>query len=92
MVCSAADPSKEIRPMIIPLLPSDKLAIIAVRRDGVKVARYRQIGPYVYEVEYATNWQALEKEAIQTVEEQIGAIVEDADYPCPRDLAAQAVW
>jgi hypothetical protein len=78
--------------MIIPLLPSDKLPIIAVRRDGVKVARYRQIGPYIYEVEYATNWQTLEEEAIQAVEEQIGAIVEDADYDCPSALAGKAIW
>jgi hypothetical protein len=91
-VCSAADPSKEICNMIIPLLPSDKLAIIAVRRDGVKVARYRQIGAYIYEVEYAANWQALEADAINAVEAQIGAIVEDADYPCPPELAAKAIW
>jgi hypothetical protein len=78
--------------MIIPLLPSDKLAIIAVRRDGVKVARYRQIGPYIYEVEYASNWQALEAEAIHAAEAQIGAIVEDADYPCPSALAVKATW
>jgi hypothetical protein len=75
-----------------PVIPQDGRVIIAVRRRRAQVARYRQIGAYWYEVEIAQNWQALEAAAVAVVEGQIGAIVEDEDYPCPPELAAQAVW
>jgi hypothetical protein len=75
-----------------PIIPSDKLVIIAVRQRRVQVSRYRQTGRFTYELETAANWKALEAEAVRAVEDMIGAIVENADYPCPPGLAAKARW
>jgi hypothetical protein len=78
--------------MIYPVVPEDKKVIIAVRSQRCKVARYRELAPYRFRVQYATNWQALEPDAQRAAEAQIGALVEDDDLPCPEDLAAQAAW
>jgi hypothetical protein len=75
-----------------PVIPADKLVIIAVRQRRAQVSRYRQTGRFTYELETARNWQAIETEAVRAVEDLIGAIVENADYPCPPELAAKAVW
>jgi hypothetical protein len=77
---------------VIPLIPCDRLVIIALRQRRARLARYRQIDSYQYEVEDAANWQALEALALAAVETHIGALVENADYPCPPDLAARALW
>ena len=78
--------------MIYPVVPEDKLPIIAIRARRCIVSRYLQIAPYTFDVQPATNWEALEPDARQAAEGQIGALVEDDDLPCPEDLAAQAAW
>jgi hypothetical protein len=78
--------------MIYPVIPEDKLPIIAVRSRRCIVSRYRQTAPYTFEVEPAENWEALEPDARQAAEAQVGALVEDDDLPCPEDLAARATW
>lgn len=78
--------------MVYPVIPSDNLVVIQVKRGRCRVARYRETTPYTYELELARNWAALEDAARQAVETLVGAIVEDEHYPCPEALAAQAVW
>jgi hypothetical protein len=78
--------------MIYPVVPQDKLPIIAIRAQRCIVSRYRQTAPYTFDVQPATNWEALEPDARTTAEAQIGALVEDDDLPCPDELAARAVW
>lgn len=76
--------------MIYPVIPSDNLVVILVHGTRCIVARYRQIGPYEFELEHAANWEALEAEACAAVQEMVGAIVESNVYPCPGALAARA--
>jgi hypothetical protein len=78
--------------MIYPVVPEDKLVIIAIRSQRCIVSRYLQIAPYTFDVQSAVNWEALERDARQAAEAQIGALVEDDDLPCPDELAARAVW
>jgi hypothetical protein len=46
--------------MIYPVVPQDKLAIIAIRSRRCMVSRHRQVAPYIFEVQAAENWEALE--------------------------------
>lgn len=78
--------------MIYPVIPADNLEVIQVAGGRCIVARYRQIAPYEYTLEYATNWPALEADARQVVQDFIGAITGSDVFPCPDDLAARAVW
>jgi hypothetical protein len=78
--------------MIYPVIPSDKKVIILVDYKGVRVARYIEYAPFMFEVQLADNWQALEPAALAAVTAQIGAISGPDIYPCPDDLAALAVW
>jgi hypothetical protein len=78
--------------MIYPVVPHDKLVIIAIRSQRCMVSRYLQTASYTFDVQPATNWEALEMDARRAAEAQIGALVEDDDLPCPDDLAARAVW
>ena len=77
--------------MIYPVIPSDKKVIISVEMSGYIVARYIQTAPYTFVVQHAENWQDLEAQARQAVLELMGAPANDV-YPCPPDLAEQAVW
>jgi len=77
--------------MIYPVIPSDKKVIISVEMSGYIVARYIQTAPYAFEVQHAENWQDLEAQACQAVEDLVGAPAND-HYPCPPGLAEQAVW
>jgi hypothetical protein len=78
--------------MIYPVVPEDKLPIIAVRDRRCMVSRYLRIAPYTIDVQPATNWEVLEPEARRAAEAHIGALVEDDDLPCPDELAARALW
>jgi hypothetical protein len=78
--------------MIYPVVPQDKKVIIAIRSQRCMVSRYRQVAPYTFDVQPATNWEALEPDARAAAEAQIGALVKDDDLPCPDDLAARATW
>ena len=78
--------------MIYPVVPEDKLPIIAIRNQRCMVSRYLQIAPYAFDVQPAANWEALEPDARRAAEAQIGALVEDDELPCPDELAARAVW
>lgn len=78
--------------MITPVVPSDNLIVILTHNARCIVARYRQVGPYTYDLVRAANWQALEDEACAAVQALIGAITDSDVYPCPEDIAQRAVW
>jgi hypothetical protein len=78
--------------MIYPVVPQDKLPIIAIRARRCMVSRYLQTAPYTFDVQPAINWEALEPDARRAAEAQIGALVDNDELPCPGDLAARAVW
>ena len=63
--------------MVYPVIPSDNLVVIQVARGRCRVARYKQIAPYGFDVQPARNWVELEDEARRAVEDQVGAVVED---------------
>ncbi len=74
-------------------IPTDKKVIIMVRGQRCIVARFRATAFHeVYEIEEAANWHELEDAARRAVEAQVGAITHDEHYPCPAELAMQAVW
>ena len=77
--------------MIPGIIPAHNRTIILVRGARCIVARYRQTAPYRFEIEPATNWQDLEDDARQAVEDLAGAPADD-HYPCPDELAARAEW
>ena len=77
--------------MIPGIIPAHNRTIILVRGGRCIVARYRQTAPYRFDVQPATNWQDLEDDARQAVEDLVGAPADD-HYPCPEDLAARAEW
>ena len=77
--------------MIPGIIPAHNRTIILVRGGRCFVARYRQTAPYRFEVEPAINWQDLEDNARQAVEDLAGAPADD-HYPCPHELAARAEW
>jgi hypothetical protein len=78
--------------MVYPVIPEDKKVIIAVENHRCKVSRYVQRTPYIFRVQAAKNWEDLETQARQAVEDFAGAITGDDHYPCPDDLAALAAW
>jgi hypothetical protein len=81
------------RPMIYPVVPADKRAVIRVSGLRARVSRYVQTSPRgTFDVEEAVNWEVLEEAAIEAVEAVGGAIWHDDDYPCPEVLAEQAEW
>lgn len=78
--------------MIYPVIPADKLPVILTSGGCCIVARYRQTANYEYEIEHAANWESLEDDARQVVEDLAGAIVGFDVYPCPDALADRAEW
>ena len=77
--------------MIPGIIPAHNRTIILVRGGRCIVARYRQVAPYQFDVEPAINWQDLEHDARQAVEDLAGFPADD-HYPCPDELAARAEW
>jgi hypothetical protein len=77
--------------MIYPVIPEDKKIIINVENNRYIVSRFVQTRPYAFVVQSAANWEDLETEARQAVEDLVGAPIADY-YPCPDGLAEQAVW
>lgn len=77
--------------MIPGIIPAHNRTIILVRGGQCIVSRYREIAPYRFEVEPAINWEDLEGEACQVVEDLVGAAPDD-HYPCPDELAVRAKW
>ncbi len=78
--------------MVLPIIPADKLPVILTILGRCIVARYIQTANYEYEIERAANWEALEDDARQAVEDQIGAVFGTDVYTCPDELAARAEW
>lgn len=78
--------------MIYPITPEDKRVFIDVRARRCIVSRFTQTARFEFGVQPAANWPDLEDEARRAVEDQIGAITEDDHFPCPPDLAAQAIF
>jgi len=78
--------------MIYPVIPAHNRPIISVEKSVFFiVSRFIERTPYQFEVQRAANWEALEDQARQVVENLVGAPTSDY-YPCPDDLAEQAVW
>ncbi len=77
--------------MIYPVLPQDNHPLIHIEKGRAIVARYVQTAPYTYTTQPASNWDALESEALAAVQDQVGA-PEDGHYPCPPELATRAEW
>ncbi len=78
--------------MIQVVVPADKREFIQTTKGRAIVARYRQTSKRRFEIQYAANWEALESEAAEAVEEQGGSVADEGHYPCPPELAAQAIW
>ncbi|HML22069.1 MAG TPA: hypothetical protein PKD09_10485 [Aggregatilinea sp.] len=74
-----------------PPVPEERGVFILVADLRAKVARYRRIGAHgTFDVEIASNWEALELEALAAVEAAGGAYWAEDHYPCPPALAARA--
>ena len=54
--------------MVYPVIPEHKKAIITVENGRYVVSRYIEVAPYRFEVQPATNWEALELLALALVE------------------------
>jgi hypothetical protein len=77
--------------MIYPVIPDDKKIIINVKSSRYIVSRFVQTAAYAFQVQPAANWEDLEDQARQAVEDLVGAATTDY-YPCPDELAGQAIW
>jgi len=51
-----------------------------------------QTAPYIFEVQPARNWQALEPDARAAAQAQVGALPTHEHLPCPKELAQRARW
>lgn len=71
--------------------PAPGVVYIDVWNCRAAVSRYVAI-PGGLAGEPATNWEALEDDAIRAVEAQGGAVNWSGHYTCPPDLAEAAVW
>jgi hypothetical protein len=60
---------------------------IHVANGHCQVARVRR-----GQTEVASNWEALEDEAVLAVHEQGGSETMSGIYECPEDLAKEAIW
>jgi hypothetical protein len=57
-----------------------------------RVARYVTLPDGSITWEYAMNWEELEEDAIDAVEDAGGWVTGSGHYPCPSALIARAVW
>ncbi|WP_119069164.1 hypothetical protein [Aggregatilinea lenta] len=83
-------PAPALIPGQLPV-PQDRSVFILVQQGRAIVARYRQGDERgTYTVQLASNWPALEPDALDAVEAAGGAWWVDDFYPCPPALAARA--
>lgn len=78
--------------LILPIPCPFVTPFIDVRARRCIVSRFTQAARFEFSVQPAANWPDLEDEARRAVEDQIGAITEDDHFPCPPDLADQAIF
>lgn len=80
--------------------PGERLAALAagapfidVANSQARVARWRGLGAGAgWQTVLASNWEALEADAAQAVEQAGGYITMSGQYACPPELAARAEW
>lgn len=66
--------------------------VINVWNGRAGVARYEAVGEYAWTYRVASNWEALEDEAMEAVYAQGGAANLSGLYFCPASLASKAYW
>lgn len=67
------------------------VVFICVWNCRAAVSRYTRVEGGIA-IESATNWEALEEDAITIIEAQGGAYNMSGHYICSPDLAARATW
>ncbi len=77
--------------MIPPVIPANNQVLIHFVEDRAIVSRYVQTARFRYMIEPAANAEQLATAARHALEEMVGEPVE-GQYPCPPDLAEEAIW
>jgi hypothetical protein len=74
------------------MLAADATVVIRLTDCHAVVSRYRALHDGSISCERATNAEALEPAALEAITGQDQPVLLGAHYPCPSDVAAQAIW